>query len=141
MNDPLVLDASAILAYVDDEPGADTVQKHLLAARADRLQIFACFVTLTEVRYITIQEKGEAAADCLVGLVKSWPMHWVHSDEQLCLLAARFKAHNSLSLADAFVAATAFRLQAAVMHKDPEFESVRSLVKLVPLPYKPSKKR
>lgn len=140
MNEPVVVDASAILAYVDDEEGAETVEKCLLSARHGRMELFAGFVTLTELRYITMREKDEASADCLVGLVKSWPMKWIHSDEELCLLAGRFKAEHRISLADAFVAATAFRLSAVVLHKDPEFESLEGKIKLLPLPYKKGKK-
>jgi len=72
----------------------------------------------------------------LLPLVKSWPITWIHSDEQLCLLAARYKAQYRISLADAFVAAAAFKLNAALVHKDPEFDALESEVKLQPLPYK-----
>lgn len=136
MIESVVLDSSAVLAYVDDEDGADEVGRHLLSARKGRLKLYASFVTLTEVRYLTMQEKDEASADYLVGLIKSWPLNWVHSDERHCLLAARYKAEHSLSLADAFVAATADFLDAVLLHKDPEFEPLSGEIRLRALPYK-----
>jgi predicted nucleic acid-binding protein len=133
---PVVLDTSAILAFVDDEPGADTVEKMLLAAEAGRVELFGSFVTITEARYITMQEQDEAGADGLIGRLKSWPVKWIHSDEQLCLLAGRFKAERRISLADAFVGATAFQLGAKVLHKDPEFTALADEIELQALPYK-----
>jgi len=40
------------------------------------------------------------------------------------------------ALADAFVGATAQRFGALLIHKDPEFESLKSVIKLKALPYK-----
>jgi PIN domain nuclease of toxin-antitoxin system len=52
-----VLDTSALLTFIEDEPGADQVQAALFEAAAGRSQLYACFVSLTEVQYITLQER------------------------------------------------------------------------------------
>ncbi|MEA3356768.1 MAG: PIN domain-containing protein [Candidatus Bipolaricaulota bacterium] len=46
------------------------------------------------------------------------------------------KALYKLSLADAWIIATALREQAQLVHKDPEFEQVKERVHLLSLPYK-----
>ena len=46
------------------------------------------------------------------------------------LAAARIKAGHKLSVADAWIAATAERLDATLVHKDPEFEPLAKLVRL-----------
>jgi uncharacterized protein len=136
----VVLDTSAVLAYVDGEDGVQIVEDCLRAAQRQRLVLCASFVTLVEIRYITIQEKGESSADYLLGMVKSWPLRWVYPDEKQCLLAARYKAEFRISLADAFIAAAAHGVQATLIHKDPEFAPLAREIRLAPLPFKPKKR-
>ena len=136
MDKAVLLDTSAVFCLVDNEAGADTVERHLRTAEERHSRLMASFVTLTEVRYISLQEQGAAAADYLTGLVKSWPVEWIHSDETICLLAAHYKAKHRLSLADAFIAATAKLADATLVHKDPEFEPLGDEISLAPLPYK-----
>ena len=59
----------------------------------------------------------------------------IESDEELGL-ASPASASLRLSVADAWIAATAQRLGAVLVHKDPEFEQVRNAVSLRALPYK-----
>ena len=139
MSESVLLDTSAILAYVDDEAGASAVEGFLRAAERHDCVLYASFVTLTELRHVTMQERDEVSADYLIGLVKSWPLHWVYPDERQCLLAARYKAQYRISLADAFVAAAARTLGATLVHKDPEFAPMAREVALQPLPYKARK--
>ena len=139
MAELVVLDTSAVLAYVDDEEGAEVVANYLRAGQRQEATLYASFVTLTEIRYITIQERDESSADHLVGLVKAWPLNWVYPDERQCLLAARYKAEYGISLADSFVAAAASLLSAILVHKDPEFVAMAKELRLRPLPFKAGK--
>ncbi len=132
----IVLDTSALLAYVDDEDGAEVVANYLRAGQQQEATLNASFVTLTEIRYITIQEKDESSADYLVGLVKSWPINWIYPDERQCLLAARYKAEYGISLADSFVAAATSLLDATLVHKDPDFELMAAELRFRGLPFK-----
>jgi predicted nucleic acid-binding protein len=52
------------------------------------------------------------------------------------LSAGILKAQYRLSFADAFIAATAIHLDAVLIHKDPEFEALRSVLQMEILPYK-----
>jgi predicted nucleic acid-binding protein len=51
--------------------------------------------------------------------------------------AIEIKATKSLSVCDSWIIATAIALGSTLIHKDPEFEQVKTLVKLKALPYKP----
>ncbi|MBN2131667.1 MAG: PIN domain-containing protein, partial [Sedimentisphaerales bacterium] len=119
---------------------AEVVADYLRAGLRGEVILYASVVTLTEVRYITIQEKDESSADYLVGLVKSWSLNWVYPDKRQCLLAARHKAEYGISLADSFVAAAASLLDATLVHKDPEFELMGNELRLRALPFKVRKK-
>ena len=132
----VVLDTSAILSVIQDEPGVDFVEARLEEGASSKIVIAVSFVSLTEILYKTIQLADKRRADELVAVIKSWPVEFVHSDEALCISAGEIKARFLISFADAFVAATAQRFGALLIHKDPEFESLKSVINLKALPYK-----
>jgi predicted nucleic acid-binding protein len=96
---------------------------------------------LTELFYVTHLSQGKARAEEFVSVVKSWPMQITYPDESRCLAAGETKATQSVSLADAFVAATAQLTSAVLIHKDREFEPLKGMISLQTLPYKLSTKR
>jgi len=135
----VVFDTSAFLTLTGEEPGADTVQEFITDALAGEIDLRASFVSLTEVEYITRQAKGEEVARQRLADIKALPIQWLHSDETLCGEAAKLKAAHKVSFADAFVAATAKRLDATLVHKDPEFNALAGVIKLHGLPPKAGK--
>jgi predicted nucleic acid-binding protein len=134
--DAVVLDTSACFALLENEPGADIVETFLLDARAEHRVVHASFASLTEIEYIIIQERCVEDATAALLKIKEWPMRWHHTDDDLCSEAAKLKAAHNISFADAFVAATALRLNAVLVHKDPEFDALAATIKLHPLPPK-----
>ncbi len=139
MADTVVLDTSAFLTLTGEEPGADTVQKFITDALAGEIDLHASFVSLTEIEYITRQKEGEEIARQRLADIKALPIQWLHSDDALCEEAAKLKAAHKISFADAFVAATAQRLDATLVHKDPEFDVLKGVIKLHSLPPKAGK--
>jgi predicted nucleic acid-binding protein len=137
----LLLDTSAILSFIEDEAGADFVEGKLEQASSGKCSIAASFVSITEILYTTIQVSGKRRADELVAIIKSWPIRFVYADEALCLAAGEIKAAFAVSLADAFVAATAQSLSALLIHKDREFESMGDAIKMKALPYRAQRPR
>jgi len=119
-----VLDSFALLAYLQDEPGAQMVQS-ILANPGN--EIMLCTINLGEVYYITQREKGEGEAEKALLVMEQLPMVEVTPDKTLVLQAARIKASFSISYADAFVAALAERTQSTVVTGDPEFEKLGGL--------------
>jgi predicted nucleic acid-binding protein len=137
--DTLVLDTSACFALLEDEAGADIVESYLVNAREGRIVIHLSFATLTEVEYITTQERSASDAAAALAKLRAWPVQWLHSDEALCGGAAKLKAAHKISFADAFVAATAQRFDGTLIHKDPEFDALKGIIKLDSLPPKTGK--
>lgn len=130
-----VLDTSAIVCVLEDEAGADVVEERLTAAEAGKIQLGVSCVSLAEVYYKAHQSDGKERAKHLVAVMKSWPIEFIYPDEPLCLAAGEIKAWFPLSFADAFVAATAQSLNAMLIHKDPEFESMRGVIRMKALPH------
>ena len=124
MPDLYVLDTSAIVAFTDQEEGANEVERLLDAARADTCRLEACALSLMELYYVALQEKGEDEAAKLIALVKAWPVTWIYPDERILLQAGKLKAAYRLSVVDAVVAAVAKLHQATLVHKDPELEAL-----------------
>jgi predicted nucleic acid-binding protein len=129
-----VLDTSALFAYIEDEAGAETVERLLIQAEKGDAEIHLCFVSLTEVFYITLQEKNELEARRRIDLIRSLATT-IHESDALNMLAGKLKGIYRISLADAYVAALCQHLDCALVHKDPEFESI-SAIKQVVLPRK-----
>ena len=136
MSDAVVLDTSAIFAFSQVEPGEEIVGQYLEDAVEGRVELHGSFVTLTELEYMTTQRHGEARAQYLLRDVKSWPVRWHHSDDAVCSAAAKLKAAHKLSFADSFVVALAQRLDATLVHKDPEMDALGAAVKQRMLPPK-----
>ena len=136
MAERAVLDTSACFALLENEAGADIVEAHLLEARAGRASLGASFATLTEVEYIVTQERGATDALDAIEKMKAWPVQWHHSDDAMCSAAAKLKAANRLSFADSFIVALAQRLDAVLLHKDPEIADLGGAVKQQMLPSK-----
>jgi predicted nucleic acid-binding protein len=134
--DLYVLDTSAIFTFTDQEDGADEVERLLGAAQTNKCQLEVCSISLMELYYITLREKGEEQAAKLIALVKSWPVVWVYPDEKTLLQAAKLKATYRLSVADALVIAVAKLHRATLVHKDPEFEAVAGDLAFLSLPFK-----
>jgi predicted nucleic acid-binding protein len=132
----LLLDTSAFIALDEQEPGAEEVEAILAKAWLGEAEVHGSFATLTELEYIRTQERDAEQAAELLAFAKAQPIKWHHSDEALCASAAKLKAAHKISFADAFVVATALRLSATLVHKDPEFDGLGGIIKLQPLPPK-----
>ena len=136
MADLFLLDTSAFITLTDREPGFERVQDLLKAARRGETELHACFVSLTEVQYILTQDRGAQRAARISAAIRKFPIRWHHSGDALCAAAAVLKVAHKLSLADCFVAALAQRLDATLVHKDPEFAALAGNVKQRTLPPK-----
>ena len=131
-----ILDTSALLTFIEDEEGAESVESLLIEAEKGNVTVYLSFISLTEVFYITKKEKGEQEASERLGLIKSLALHIMESGEPLNIMAGALKADYRISLADAFIAALCQYHQGIIVHKDPEFEQLAPLMQELRLPYK-----
>jgi len=98
------------MAWIQDEPGAQTVEDLLVEARRKHDELFLHEVNLAEVYHLTIRRTGEERARRLADQPLSLPLRVVSSSPEILWQAALLKAGYPLSLADAFAAATAMTL-------------------------------
>jgi len=131
----VLLDTSAILALRDNEEGAETVENFLQKAKAGGVNVLVSFISFMEVHYIVWERENEELARIAYLELKNLPVKQIDFDERLLLKAGEFKATYRFSMADAWISASAFMTEATLVHKDPDFEAVKDIVKLLALPY------
>lgn len=126
-----VLDSFALLAYLEDEPGASEVEQILEAARHSEAQVWMPVINLGEVLYITEREQSLEAAQTALAAIDQLAIEVVEADRSLTLEAAHVKAHRPLSYADAFVVALALQKGAEVVTGDPEFRQAEEQIAIL----------
>ncbi len=126
-----VLDTSAVMALLWDEDGASDVE-NLLGKSGN--SVLLPFVTMMEVEY-RLMRQDPAMVDEYLATIGSWPVEIVESNEAWGHAAAVVKHRGGLSFADSWVASLALLRDAALVHKDPEFDLVPE-VEHFRLPYK-----
>lgn len=136
MTDPeyrlYVLDTSALFALIEDEAGAERVEELLRSQ-----QVYLPFVVGLEAYYITQQERSRDEAEQRLARIRQLPVHWLDRvSDSVLITAGRFKAMHRVSLADALIAAFAAELGATLVHKDPEYDALSTVVDQERLPFK-----
>ena len=128
-----LLDTSALLTLRDDEAGADRVAFLLGESTRKQSECHGCFITLMEILSRVWRDEGEAEGRLAYQQCLALPVQWLHESESLLLRAAEIKALHSLSVADAWIAASAVQSGAVLVHKDPEYAAVPVAQETLPL--------
>jgi predicted nucleic acid-binding protein len=131
-----VLDTSALLAYIENEEGADEVETLFVNALESTIEIFISTVTCIEVFYISLQEQGNVVAANRLKLIENLPLIQEPLNQQLTKIVGEIKASKAMSFADSCIAGLAKFKNAVLVHKDPEFEQIEEDVKQFKLKYK-----
>lgn len=135
-----VLDTSALLAFVQQEPGGEKVLEILGkgvegevheptsdSSDDDRAAVYLPFMTLMECDYRLRRRFGFYEAERTLRMIRAWPVELVESSERWRREAARLKASYRLSLADAWIAGLALLRSARLVHRDPEYDAIEEL--------------
>lgn len=120
----LVIDASALIAYLEDEPGAEMVDT-MLGGSSD--VCFAHSINLCEVYYGARREHGEQIAQEAIAMLRKTGLSIREEmDEDFWQAAGRIKAdYRRVSLADCMCTALANRIGGEVVTADRhEFEAL-----------------
>jgi predicted nucleic acid-binding protein len=132
-NNPFVLDTSALMAFIEKEPGAERVRQVIREE-----DIIIPWLAIFEVVYTTRRELGKLEAQTRYAMLKQLKARIIwEADEPTLFTAASLKATGRLSLADSIIAATAIQHHATLLHKDPEYDTLQGKLTLEALPYKP----
>lgn len=122
-----VLDAFALLAYLQGEPGGEIVRSLVERADADT-PLHLSLINLGETTYIIEREQGNTQAQRVLVDIRRMPLVLHDVGESRVLAAAHIKAHYPLSYADCFAAALAQELRAILVTGDPEFHALQGVI-------------
>ncbi len=125
-----VLDAHALLAYLEGEEGKEVVVSVLNEIADGHAEAFLCIVNWGEVWYTAFREGGEERAMLYEKTLAEMDIQVLDVDRELTLVAARFKGSHKMSYADAYAAATAKLRNAHLVTGDKEFKSVEKDIKV-----------
>ena len=123
-----VLDASAVLAWLQAEPGARAVKELLRQARAGEVTLHLGLFTLGEVLCRVRSLQGARAEEALLPALSALPIQFVAAPLELVLRVPRYRVDAGLPYADAFVAATAESVRGTIVTADAHFRRVERLL-------------
>lgn len=120
-----LLDTKALLAFFNNEAGADTVEQILSAVDENRAEGFISAITLTELYYLysRSRRKGERFAKERVAQLKHSNLKVVAINDEIALKAGEYKV-KAIPIADALIAACAQFVGAHVVTDDEHFEKL-----------------
>jgi len=115
-----ILDACAVLAFLDGEDGAVVVRGLLDQARNNEITITMNAANLIEVYYDRIREVGKEQADVVIqSIYDTFPISIIETlNSDIVREAARLKATGKMSFADTILVATALDTGATIVTCD-----------------------
>ena len=119
-----VLDSFAMIAFFENEPGADQVAEILRNINAKKVKGFMSVVNWGEIYYNIMRENGIDEAEKVLNQFNKYSIQLVDADEELTYRAAKLKATYRVAYADCFAAALSSQLKAVIVTGDPEFEKL-----------------
>jgi len=125
-----VLDSYALMAFFEDEPGADFVRGLIHKAVESNTNLLMSIVNLGEVWYSIARTNSPELADQYIHEIKGMGIEIVDIDWALPRQAAAFKANGNISYADCFAAALAKSRKTELVTGDKEFKSLEDEIKI-----------
>ncbi|MCL4529585.1 MAG: type II toxin-antitoxin system VapC family toxin [Chloroflexi bacterium] len=125
-----VLDSYALMAFFEDEPGADIVRGLILKAEESGVDLLMSVVNLGEVWYSIARTNSSETADQYIQEVNGMAIEIVDADWRLTRQAAAFKMNGKISYADCYAAALAKSRKAELVTGDKEFKQLDGEIKI-----------
>jgi PIN domain nuclease of toxin-antitoxin system len=96
-----VLDACALIAFLNDEEGAEKVESLLRESENAKCAIFMNLINLLEVYYYAYRQEGVRKANQILQAIRVLPIEFIPQlDDSVFMEAGRLKAKYRISLAD-----------------------------------------
>jgi len=119
MNQTLLLDACALVAFFANEPGGEIVSEILISAIAKSSTIFMHKLNLLEFYYGVLRAYGKTIAEEALAMIADSPIEIIREiSDKTFQEAARLKAAYKISLADSIALAEARTQNASLVTCD-----------------------
>ena len=134
MSKRYVLDANAVLSFVNDEPGASRIEQLITSALREHNPLLLSVINWGEVFYISWTRRGEEPARRMMGSISRFPLQIVPADVEQISKAAEIKSIHKIPYADAIAAALAELRQATLVTSDRDFQKLGHRIQVLWLP-------
>jgi len=124
MTKTYVLDASALLDFVEAGPGFVKVEELLQSALRNQALVLTSVLNWGEVFYLLWQRRGEEKARQTIANLSRLPLQIVVVDFFQALQAGELKALHKIPYVDCMTAALAILHQAVLVTSDRDFEKL-----------------
>ena len=131
MNRQYVLDANAVLDFVEGGPGATRVREIVQEAFRQAAIAFISVANWGEVFYTLWERRGEEKARRTLSDLLRLPIHLVPVDSEQALKAAEIKAVHKMPYVDCLAAALAELRGAVLVTSDRDFERLGRRVRVL----------
>jgi ribonuclease VapC len=125
-----VLDSYAMIAYFEDEAGADRVAQVLKELIKGQAKGFMSVVNWGELYYNTMREQGVSEADKVILQLDKFPIQIVDVNKELAYEAAKLKGEFRIAYADCFAVALSVKLNADLVTGDPDFKKLQERISI-----------
>jgi predicted nucleic acid-binding protein len=125
-----VLDSYAMIAYFEDEPGADRVAQVLKQIIKGKAKGFMSVVNWGEVYYNTMREQGVSEAEKVILQLDKFPIQIVDVNKELAYEAAKLKGEFGIAYADCFAVALSVKLNADLVTGDSDFKKLQERISI-----------
>ncbi len=125
-----VLDANAVLRYLDNEPGGARVEQLINQARTTGTELSISAVNWGEVIYVLMRKLSQPDTALIGRKLRSLPITIVPVTDVDAEQAANFKTQYSLPYADCFAAALTGSLGATLVTADFDLKSCGTAIKV-----------
>ncbi|MBN1384392.1 MAG: type II toxin-antitoxin system VapC family toxin [Elusimicrobia bacterium] len=126
-----VIDAHALLSYLNKESGWEKVENILTDTAAKDKKLLMSVINWGEVYYIILREKGTEETEDIMRIIDTFPIEVIDIDRLIAKQAAIYKSRKRMSYADCFSAALAKLKKAELITGDKEFKSVEDEIKIL----------
>jgi predicted nucleic acid-binding protein len=129
-----MLDASALIAFLNGEGGKPVVKDLLTQASEGDATVFMCVVNFTEVYYDRLKLKRPILVEEFLANILLLPITIIETlSKDIAFEAGRIKASHKMSLADSFLLATATAYAATVVTSD--YGELEAVQQNMPIPF------
>ncbi len=125
-----VLDSYALIAYFEDEVGADRVAQVLRELIKGQAKGFMSVVNWGELYYNTMREQGVSEAEKVILQLDKFPIQIVDVNRELAYEAAKLKGEFRIAYADCFAVALSMKLNADLVTGDPDFKKLQKRISI-----------
>lgn len=129
-----ILDSYALMAFFEDEPGAEMVERILTQAENGKAVLLMSVVNWGEVYYSIYRSKGKERAEESLLIIEQLPIKVIEVDRDVMYQAAGLKANHAVALGDCMAAALAIQTNYPVITGDKEFNKLGKQVEIKWLP-------